>query len=79
MDHALPYLELDETYSDGLVLESKRMIMYHTDIEATGTDGKQLKKKRLGEVVKTAIEYATEKNDKETVSKLSQKYADFIS
>ena len=81
MEHALPYLEIENAYEDDFVSQYGS----NSKVVATGDEAKALKRKRLGEVINTAIEYARQKGDEQTVRKLNErevggvKFADFIS
>lgn len=81
MEHVLPYLEIENAYEDDFVSAYSS----NTKVLATGAEAKALKRKRLGEVINIAIEYALQKGDEQTAQKLTErevdgvKFADFIS
>lgn len=84
MKHALPYLETEEVYGDDFVTEGISYLSYEGVI-TRGEEAKVLKKERLGEVIKAAVEYAKEKGDQKTVQKLVSrevngiKFSDYLS
>lgn len=73
MDHALPYLETENAYGDDFIYSLPGAIGHNAKVEATGDEARALKRKRLGEVISTAIEYARQKGDEQTVRKLTEK------
>ena len=84
MEHTLPYLETENAYGDDFIYSLSGSIGHNAEVEATGDEAKALKRKRLGEVINTAIEYARQKGDEQTVKRLTErevggvKFADFI-
>jgi len=85
MEHTLPYLETENAYGDDFIYSLPGSIGHNAKVEATGEEAKALKRQRLGEVISTAIEYARQKGDEQTVQKLTErevdgvKFADLIS
>lgn len=85
MEHALPYLGTEEAFEDNFVGEDSKIIFHNARIEATGKEAKQLKRQRLGEIIKAAVDYAHQKGNEEMVQRLTErevsgvKFADFIS
>lgn len=73
MDHVTPYMQTESAYRDDLVHGIKGKASYITEIEATGEEAKALKRKRLGEVIKTAVDYAEQKGDERTAQKLKER------
>ncbi len=78
MEHALPYIETDEVYGNELygdvfVEEGRISLAYQVDIEARGDEAKEIKRKRFGEVLRSAEEYLKEKGEIETIQKLKDR------
>ncbi|MEK7551606.1 MAG: hypothetical protein AAB532_03320 [Patescibacteria group bacterium] len=78
MRHALPYLSTEELYPDVFVVPKRMNLTHNATIEDTGDDAKTSKRKRLGEVIQIAIDYARKKGDDETVKKLTDKEVDGV-
>ena len=73
MEHVLPYLETENAYEDDFIHGIGRSVFYNEKVLSTGEEAKALKRKRLGEVINTAIEYARQKGDEQTVQKLTER------
>jgi hypothetical protein len=79
--HTLRYLEIENAYEDDFVSQYGS----NSKVVATGEEAKALKRQKLGEVINTAIEYARQRGDEQTVQKLTErevggvKFADLIS
>lgn len=78
MEHALPYLETDTALEDNFVEEGRRLIVHNAEVEATGDEAKEIKKKRFGEVLGASEAYLTEKGDTETIQKLREREVEGI-
>jgi hypothetical protein len=73
MKHAIQYLETKDAFQDYFVEVNSMATRYNAKVEATGDEAKALKRKRLGEVINAAIEYARQKGDEQTVKRLAER------
>lgn len=73
MEHALPYLETGNVYPDDFIAEGDKLIFYHARVEATGDEGRRIKRERFGEILVLAEKYLTETRNAETIKELKNK------
>lgn len=82
MQHALPYLSIDQAYREEFIHELSTI--FYGEVVAAGDEAKQIKSQRFSEILKEAIGFLEEKGDTDTIKKLKDrevagiKFSDYL-